>query len=84
MPYPEKKKGLKMTSSKEKKMCEEGGFTEHLSRGVFVTDKNNIYWLNTRVKEKKVKGRRWLLLISPTSHLFDSHFLLTNLIYIVL
>lgn len=39
-----------MTSSKEKVICEEErSFTEHLSRGVFVTDKNTI--LNTRVKE---------------------------------
>lgn len=45
-----------MTSSKENVMCEEErGFTEHLSRGVFVIDKNNVYWLNTKVKEIKVR-----------------------------
>lgn len=41
-----------MTSSKEKAMCEEErSITKHLSRGAFVTDKSNIFWLNTRVKE---------------------------------
>lgn len=40
-----------MTSSREKVMCEEESSIEHLSRGVFLTDKNTIYWLNTRVKE---------------------------------